>query len=127
MSTTNAKALMPCRYLHDASSRRIISESEFEFMYRLYSPRLFSRLQRLVKSQSQAAEILQNVFLTVWENRRSIDRNKSFHSLLYKIAENSVFDFFQKVGGDKNKESQLVVLSATNGNDTAIGSFEPGK
>ena len=121
MQTSNAKALMQWRHLQDASSKRIINESEFELMYRLYSPRLLSRLQKLVKSPSQAGEILQNVFLKVWENRSSLDLNNSFRSLLYKIAENNVYDFFQKVAREKNVESQLVVPSTTN--DTAIGSI----
>jgi len=87
------------------------SEHAFEQIYRLYSPRLFARLLKLVKSQAQAEEILQDVFLKLWESRRSIDPEKSFRSYLFKIAENKVYDFFRKVARDKKMESQLVSLS----------------
>jgi len=70
------------------------NELAFEKIYRLYSPRLFGKLLKLVKSESQAQEILQDVFLKLWEHRKSIDPEKSFRSFLFKIAENKVYDFF---------------------------------
>src|SRR5215213_1242421 len=72
------------------------NEEAFEKIYQLYSPRLFGRLLKLVKSDAQAQEILQDVFLKLWEYRRSVDPEKSFHSFLFKIAENKVYDFFRK-------------------------------
>ena len=90
------------------------SEQAFEKIYRLYSPRLFSRLLQLVKLESQAEEILQDIFLKIWEQRKSIDPEKSFPSFLFKIAENKVYDFFRTVTRDKNMESQLTVLTTAN-------------
>ena len=98
----------------EAANQRVLSEADFEQMYRLYSPRLFGWLLKLVKSASQAEEILQEVFLKVWEYRSFIDPNKSFRSFLFKIAENKVYDFFRKVSRDKNMESQLVVSASAN-------------
>ena len=89
-------------------------EHSFEQIYRLHSPRLFGRLLKLVKSQQQAEEILQDVFLKIWEQRKSIDPEKSFRSFLFKIAENKVYDFFRKVARDKKMESQLIALSTPN-------------
>jgi len=87
------------------------SEYAFEMIYRLYSPRLFGKLLRLVKSDSHAQEILQDVFLKLWRYRKSIDPEKSFRSFLFKIAENTVYDFFRKAAREKNVESRLVSLS----------------
>ena len=101
------------------------SEYAFEEIYRTYSPRLFGRLLKLVKSEAQAEEILQDVFLKIWEQRNSIDPEKSFRSLLFKIAENKVYDFFRKVTRDKNMESQLVALATAN--HTIIESFKSGE
>ena len=98
----------------EAANQRVLSEADFEQMYRLYSPRLFGWLLKLVKSASQAEEILQEVFLKVWEYRSSIDPNKSFRSFLFKIAENKVYDFFRKVSRDKNMESRLVASASAN-------------
>ena len=90
------------------------SEYALEQIYRLYSPRLFGRLLKLVKIEAQAEEILQDVFLKIWENRSLIDPEKSFRSFIFKIAENKVYDFFRKVKRGKNLESQLIALATTN-------------
>jgi RNA polymerase sigma-70 factor (family 1) len=90
------------------------NEDAFEKIYHLYSSRLFARLMKLVKLESQAEEILQDVFLKLWESRRSIDPEKSFHSFLFKIAENKVYDFFRKAARDKSMEIRLIALSAAN-------------
>ena len=100
------------------------SEYAFEQIYRLHSSRLFGRLLKLVKSDVQAEEILQNVFLQIWVNRRSIDPEKSFRSFLFKIAENKVYDFFRKVTRDKNLESKLIALATDN--HRIIESFKSG-
>ena len=71
-------------------------ELAFEKIYRLYSPRLYGKLLKLLKSVPQTEEILQDVFLKVWEYRASIDPEKSFRAFLFKIAENKVYDFFRK-------------------------------
>ncbi|MFI5131356.1 MAG: RNA polymerase sigma factor [Chitinophagales bacterium] len=89
------------------------NESAFEEIYKLYSPRLFGRLLKLVKSSSIAEEILQDVFLKLWEHRKSIDSEKSFRSFLFKIAENKVYDFFRSAARNKKRAAQLILLSTT--------------
>lgn len=89
------------------------NEQAFEKIYQLYSTRLYGNLLKLVKSETEAQEILQDVFLKIWENRQRIDREKSFRSYLFKIAENKVYDFFRKVARDKKRAAQLIAL-ATN-------------
>jgi RNA polymerase sigma-70 factor (family 1) len=92
------------------------SEIAFEKIYQLYSPRLFAKLVRLVKSESQAKEILQDVFLKLWEHRVFIDPEKSFRSYLFKIAENKIYDFFRKAARDKNIELKLIAFSIADRN-----------
>jgi RNA polymerase sigma-70 factor (family 1) len=119
------------RFLHHPQEEKEVladliegSKYAFEKIYRLYSPRLFGRLLKLVKSEQQAQEILQDVFLKIWEQRKSIDPEKSFRSFLFKIAENKVYDFFRKVTRDKNLESELIVLSTDD--HTVIEAFLSG-
>ncbi len=89
------------------------SEQAFEKVYKLYSSRLYGNLLKLVKSEAEAKEILQDVFMKIWDNRQSIDIEKSFHSYLFKIAENKVYDFFRKAARDKKKVAQLIALATT--------------
>src|SRR6185295_4037037 len=89
-------------------------ELAFEKIYRLYSPKLYGKLLRLLKSVPQTEEILQDVFLKVWEYRASIDPEKSFRAFLFKIAENKAYDFFRKASRDKKMEAELIALSTLN-------------
>ena len=89
-------------------------EAAFEKIYRLYSPRLYGSLLKLLKSVAQTEEILQDVFLKVWEYRASIDPEKSFRAFLFKIAENKAYDFFRKASRDKKMEAELIALSTVN-------------
>jgi RNA polymerase sigma-70 factor (family 1) len=92
------------------------NENAFEKIYELYSPRLYGKLLKLVKSESHAKEILQDVFMKLWEHRHSIDPEKSFRSYLFKIAENKVYDFFRRTAREKNLEAQLIASSTANYN-----------
>ena len=89
-------------------------ELAFEKIYRLYSPGLYGKLLKLLKSVPQTEEILQDVFLKVWEYRASIDPEKSFRAFLFKIAENKAYDFFRKAARDKKLEAELIALSTIN-------------
>lgn len=92
------------------------NEHAFEKIYHLYSPRLYGKLVKLVKSDSHAQEILQDVFLKLWEYKKSIDPEKSFRSFLFKIAENKVYDFFRKAARDKTLELELIASCSANFN-----------
>ena len=107
--------------MNEASSERDLvlalqrgDEEAFETIYGLYSQRLFGRLLKLVKTEAQAQEILQDVFIKLWQHRHSLDAEKSFRSFLFKIAENKVYDFFRKAARDKLMEANLISLSTTN-------------
>ena len=89
-------------------------ELAFEKIYRLYAPKLYGSLLGLLKSVPQTEEILQDVFLKIWEYRASIDSEKSFRAFLFKIAENKAYDFFRKASRDKKLEAELIALSTVN-------------
>ncbi len=89
-------------------------ELAFEKIYRLHSPKLYGKLLKLLKSVPQTEEILQDVFLKVWEYRASIDPEKSFGAFLFKIAENKAYDFFRKAARDKKLNAELIALSTLN-------------
>lgn len=84
----------------------------FEKIYYSYSPKLLSNLVKLVKSDSVAQDILQDIFLKVWKNREKIEPDKSFRSYLFTIAENKAYDFFRKAARDK-KLCETLIASAT--------------
>jgi len=68
----------------------------FRQIYDLYARRLSLKLLQLVKSEALAEDILQNIFIKVWEIRETIDPELSFGALLYKMAANLSKNAYRK-------------------------------
>lgn len=84
----------------------------FAYMYQLYSQKIYSNLKRLLKDEEIAQEFLQDVFLKIWDKRAELAIHTSFHSYLYRIAENLVKDYFRKALRDKKLMEHLVVAAS---------------
>ena len=84
------------------------SELAFTCLYDLYSKQLYRNIFRLVKDEDVAQELLQDLFLKIWEKRADIDPDKSFKSFLYKVAENLVYMHFRRLSKDKRLAENLL-------------------
>jgi len=73
----------------------------FDQLYNLYSEPLYINLLKLVKHPETAEEILQDIFIQVWEKRSTIDIHTSVSGYLFRIGENKVYDFFRRARRDK--------------------------
>lgn len=87
------------------------SEPAFGHLYAQYSEQIYARLLRLLKDQDTADEILQDLFLKIWEKRQSINPHQSFKSYLYTVAENLVYDYFRKLARDKKLQEKFRLVS----------------
>ncbi len=87
------------------------NEEAFKQLYFLYSERLYGNLLKLLKSEPVAQEILQDVFMKIWDHRQHIDTEKSFRSYLFRIAENRVCNFYKKASREKALLQQLASQS----------------
>ncbi|UKB78585.1 RNA polymerase sigma factor [Chryseobacterium sp. MEBOG07] len=101
--------LLPATYEKDLLLRlRNGDEHAFEELYRSYSKRIFVNVLKLVKDEDQAQEILQDVFIKIWNHRKNIDPDKSFPAYLFSIAKNLVRDFFRKAALDRKLQAMLI-------------------
>lgn len=80
----------------------------FDILYDRYAGRLTSNLLKLLKSTELTEEILQEVFLKIWETREQIDPEKSFRSYLFRIAHNMVYYTFRESARQKRLEDYLL-------------------
>lgn len=64
----------------------------FRKIYDSYSQALFRFANSYLKDSFEAEEIVQDVFLKVWEKREDVDVQKSLKSYLYRITVNKVFN-----------------------------------
>ncbi|NND63845.1 MAG: sigma-70 family RNA polymerase sigma factor [Flavobacteriaceae bacterium] len=69
------------------------SESAFASIYQLYSKAIHGVIIPVVRDQEIAEEILQDVFVKVWNNANSYNINKGrFYTWLLNIARNAAID-----------------------------------
>jgi RNA polymerase sigma-70 factor (family 1) len=83
-------------------------KNAFAALYKLYAEQIFKRLIRLVKQESIAEELLQDVFMRIWENLENIDLEKPFGAYLYRIAQNLVTDLFRRAAYEKQLLDYLI-------------------
>lgn len=72
------------------------NEVAFYQLYERYSRRLYGFVLRYIKQEADAEEIVQEVFIKIWETRDKIDVYSSFESFLFTIAYNATISLFRK-------------------------------
>jgi len=80
----------------------------FRELYNQYHQPLYHYVLRFVKSPALAEDVLQDVFLKIWEIRSRIDPELSFKAYLYRISRNSVFKLLKKIAVDENLRTQVL-------------------
>ncbi|MCG8306482.1 MAG: RNA polymerase sigma-70 factor [Cytophagales bacterium] len=77
---------------------RLISgdHSAFKSIYRLFFSRVFHFVNRFSVTREETEEIVQDVFVKLWENRSSLNTDKNICNYLYKISKNQVIDRIRK-------------------------------
>ena len=89
-------------------------KAAYQELFIRYSPRIYNFSHSYLKNKADAEELVQDVFLKIWEKRELLDHAKNIKSLIFKIAVNSIYDFIRK----KN------IINAFN--DFAKANFETG-
>lgn len=72
------------------------SLSAFERLFENYSQKLYRFSFSYLKSAPESEDVVQEVFLKIWENRSKIKTETSFQSYLFTIAFNSIRKNFNK-------------------------------
>jgi RNA polymerase sigma-70 factor (family 1) len=67
----------------------------FDKIYDLYASKLHAFGFKYLRSEADAEELVQSVFIKVWENRKKIDAELSFRSYLFTIAYNDICKLFR--------------------------------
>ena len=85
------------------------SEAAFGYFYERYSLQLYRKLLGMVRVDVIAQELLQDLFVRIWEKRALIDPERSFKAYLYTIAERLVYDHFRKLTREARLERALAL------------------
>ncbi|HOX74691.1 MAG TPA: RNA polymerase sigma-70 factor [Bacteroidales bacterium] len=84
----------------------------FDLLYEKYSVRLYSFGLKYLRSASETEELVQSVFLKIWENHRQLKKELSFKSFLFTIAYNDICKLFRK-----RKYTQIFIDEAIHENN----------
>lgn len=79
----------------------------FKNVFVAYGDNLYNFAMSYLKDEFEAEEIVQDVFLRIWEMRNDIDVDKSFKSFLYKMTVNKVFNHLKHQVVRKKYENYL--------------------
>lgn len=77
-------------------------------LYNRYHRGVYAFIVRYVKINAVAEDLLQDVFLKLWEVRHRLNPELSFSSYLYRIARNCVFKMFKAIANDKVLRNQVL-------------------
>jgi RNA polymerase sigma-70 factor (ECF subfamily) len=64
----------------------------FDTLFYFFEPRLYAFSMKLTNSTEDSKEVVQEVFLKIWEKREWIDPTKNFGSLLFTVAKNLIYN-----------------------------------
>lgn len=70
--------------------------SSYKLLYTKYAPRLFAFSMKYISSREDAEEIVQEVFLRIWEKKENVDENLSFSSYVFQAAKHRIYNGFRK-------------------------------
>lgn len=79
----------------------------FSEIFRQHEYRLYTLSFRLTKSDQSAKDIVQEVFLKLWEQRNRIHSIHNMEAWLYRLTENKIIDFLRKTSADDRLKRKI--------------------
>ena len=80
----------------------------FDSIYHEYSKKLYNFSYGLLKDPDSAGEMVQEVFVNLWEKRSQVDITLNFENYIFTIAYNSIRKFFRKKSIEKKVKDYLL-------------------
>ncbi len=74
----------------------------FEIVFLAYFDKVKYLLIGLLRSENDAEELAQDIFVKLWMNRQSINPNKSFNTYLYTITRNTALNYLKHKWVEEN-------------------------
>ena len=103
---TNRKELLTLEIRSDHNNEETIQE-QFSEIFREHEHQLYTLASRLTKSDQVAKDIIQEVFMKLWEHRNNIPAIRNMEAWLYKLTENKIIDFLRKVSADDRLKKRI--------------------
>ncbi len=88
------------------------NEAAFSELYVRYKNKLYYFVFHLLKSKEETNDIVQEIFIRIWESRSFINPDLSFSSFLYTMARNRILNYFRDIDIDEKVKEILAAQKA---------------
>lgn len=84
------------------------SYKAFELLYNQYKSKIFNFIRKSIYSQAETEDLVQNLFINIWEAKENLDPEKSFSSYLFTSAKNMIFNHIRKAINAETYKRELI-------------------
>lgn len=96
----------------------------FDAIYNKYCHKLHEFVLMFLKQEEDAEEIVQEVFIKIWESRSKIDVYASFESFLFTIAYNATMSLLRKRVSETKSREYIKSLQQISSAEQVIGEIQ---
>lgn len=72
-------------------------EMAFRLLFDTYRNKIFFYILRMTESRQAAEDVLQDVFLKIWQERTTLEKVDNFNAWLYKLAQNRTLNGLKRM------------------------------
>jgi RNA polymerase sigma-70 factor (ECF subfamily) len=72
------------------------SQHAFHELFTRYAPRIYSFSYSYFKNKDDAQELVQKIFMKIWDKRNQIDTSQNVKSYIFRITVNAIYDSIRK-------------------------------
>lgn len=83
------------------------NEAAYTQLFKLYTPKLYNHIFKIVKQELLAREFVQEAFIQLWVYRTEIPNMKFPSSWLYKVAGNLALQYLRKEANRNNLQAKV--------------------
>lgn len=94
------------------------NETAFREIYVHFGPKIYGFAFSFLKERPQSEEIVQETFLSLWENRQKFDESRALEPYLFTIAKRLVLDQLRKTVHTKALREKLLAAISEQHNET---------
>ena len=91
----------------------------FNQLFDKYNKKLYFFAKGYLRSSEDAEELVQEVFLKIWETRGNLKDHLSFNAFLFTITYNAVLKHFRKTGRERKHLEQALLYKEESSDDTS--------
>jgi RNA polymerase sigma-70 factor (family 1) len=94
------------------------NEEAFTMLFHMYKHKLFAYILRLTESEMLAEDIVQDVFMKLWNDHTSLGNIENFGSYLFRMSKNQVINHFRRMAHETLIMAEILHQSSTGHNET---------